>query len=666
MWSPWREVNVSLPRLLGLFVLVAFALPSYSSPIRQMPGLEATSIGRGDDHSSGPVPLPFALNFYGRRYETLFVNNNGNVSFGRPLSAFVPFDLRATRVPMIAAYFADVDTSGLRGGVVTYGSGRLGGRRVFGVNYSDVGPFPSGSSSSTNSFQLLLIERPDTGDGNFDIELNYARISWDLGRSGHAVAAAVGYSIGFAWGDPRSQPRSFELVGSRSSGAFLDGGPKSLSQGKLNSSVPGRYVLPVRSGEVQAAGPELRPVDERGSADRPDAEWREAQRLEAQRKEAERQEAERQAAQRQLVYTVVGGLSAGSGLLVLLFLAPTLGYPVIAIAFVAWSRMGSRGAQAPRGTGFVSRVPAGATEKAVPIERPTSEEAILQRDPEADTAHRGNAETWKAALEAHENAPFSDSLSERSVLTTFGFIRTRDGLRLGTVYYMRPLHAFLTVIQQALGLARSESEIDGQRFPVVVRPWLPIPQGSSRRSTVGRSGTCWIKCNGRLAVLTAKHAMRPKRARRGRSVSLKVSQGPREGTLLHESTVMDAAAVEVQESSWKGAQAVQNSTVIGYKPVLLMAERGARDGHVVELSKKTIFVSGPDDEPFAANVQLMDVILEPGDSGCLVLDAERQDDKRPYLMYLGKIRVDHGSYGYGLLLEQPRRNWDLQFHSSDE
>jgi hypothetical protein len=36
------------------------------------------SIPRNDDSFSSAVDMPFAVDFYGQRYDTLWVNNNGN------------------------------------------------------------------------------------------------------------------------------------------------------------------------------------------------------------------------------------------------------------------------------------------------------------------------------------------------------------------------------------------------------------------------------------------------------------------------------------------------------------------------------------------------------------------------------------------------------------
>ena len=72
----------------------------------------ANNLAANDDSSSSQVALPFTLNFYGRNYNSLWVNNNGNVTFTGPLSTFTPFGLIAANTPIIAPFLADVDTRG--------------------------------------------------------------------------------------------------------------------------------------------------------------------------------------------------------------------------------------------------------------------------------------------------------------------------------------------------------------------------------------------------------------------------------------------------------------------------------------------------------------------------------------------------------------------------
>ena len=56
---------------------------------------------------------PAGLNFFGTSYTSLFINNNGNVTFKAPSSTFTPSQISAgANNPIIAAFWADVDTRG--------------------------------------------------------------------------------------------------------------------------------------------------------------------------------------------------------------------------------------------------------------------------------------------------------------------------------------------------------------------------------------------------------------------------------------------------------------------------------------------------------------------------------------------------------------------------
>lgn len=201
-----------------------------------------------DDESTAAVALPFAVDFFGAEYGETYVNNNGNVTFEAPLSTYTPFTISSSVPPIIAPFFADVDTRGLASSLVTYGSTTYGGRPAFCVNWADVGYY-SGHTDKTNSFQLLLVDRSNIGAGDFDIIMNYDHIAWETGdASGGAggfggTPAAAGYSAGDG-----EAAHFFSFPGSISAGAFLDVNPGGLVHGSRESQQAGRYIFPIRNG----------------------------------------------------------------------------------------------------------------------------------------------------------------------------------------------------------------------------------------------------------------------------------------------------------------------------------------------------------------------------------------------------------------------------------
>lgn len=219
----------------------------------------ANSLQANDDDSSSAVPIPFPLRFFGQPYQSLYVNNNGNVSFEHPLGQYTPGDLTSPdqEVPVIAAFFADVDTRNAASFEVTYGSSPDG--KTFCVNWANVGYY-SRAADKLNIFQLLLTSRSGAAgrsDGDFDITMNYDQIQWETGNASNGsggvggTSAGVGYTAGS--GDPGTY---FELEGSRVPGSFLDAGTRPLVHSQLNSGQVGRYRYEIRNSDaaVQLGG----------------------------------------------------------------------------------------------------------------------------------------------------------------------------------------------------------------------------------------------------------------------------------------------------------------------------------------------------------------------------------------------------------------------------
>lgn len=225
--------------ILTAIVLALGAQPAPAATPLDLPGCRDTTLHRNDDESSGAVPLPFEVDFYGNSYQSLYVNNNGNVTFDSALGTYVPFDLTETSRVIIAPFFADVDTRPSDAGTVTFGQTIFNGRPAFCVLWDDVGYFPN-QTDLRNTFQLLLV-RGTPGTGDFDIVFRYDSIQWELGSASDGVAARAGFSNG----DPA---RSVELAGSAVNGAFLDWGPQALARSSLQSPDPGTWIFHIRSG----------------------------------------------------------------------------------------------------------------------------------------------------------------------------------------------------------------------------------------------------------------------------------------------------------------------------------------------------------------------------------------------------------------------------------
>ena len=210
-----------------------------------------------DDSSSQAVDIPFPLTYFGEPHTQLYVNNNGNVTFDAPQSTYTPTDLTgAGGRPMIAPFFADIDTSSFDSRVVTYGASPDGNQ--FCVNWADVGYY-SEHTDKLNTVQLILT-RNDTGAGrgagDFDMTFNYDQVEWETGDASGGSNGLGGTSAAVGFTGGTGVPGTFiQLAGSFVNGALLDGGPNALVAGSQNSTQPGRYVFEVRnSGIVVSLG----------------------------------------------------------------------------------------------------------------------------------------------------------------------------------------------------------------------------------------------------------------------------------------------------------------------------------------------------------------------------------------------------------------------------
>lgn len=107
------------------------------------PGFNGLALARHDDDYSAVRPLGFTINFYGKTYSNCYVNNNGTISFTGAVPAWVAKPLIEMHAPLIAPFWADVDTrlpddpNIEPSDVVRYsaGSETANGRPAFGATY---------------------------------------------------------------------------------------------------------------------------------------------------------------------------------------------------------------------------------------------------------------------------------------------------------------------------------------------------------------------------------------------------------------------------------------------------------------------------------------------------------------------------------------------------
>ncbi|MFN5794964.1 MAG: nidogen-like domain-containing protein, partial [Bacteroidota bacterium] len=97
-----------------------------------------------DDGSTSEIALPFSFCYYGQQVSSIYINNNGNISFSNPYSTFSADAFPSQNFNMIAPFWGDVDTRGQGGGVVLDSLGNpidtIAGEPYLGLVYYKITP----------------------------------------------------------------------------------------------------------------------------------------------------------------------------------------------------------------------------------------------------------------------------------------------------------------------------------------------------------------------------------------------------------------------------------------------------------------------------------------------------------------------------------------------
>jgi hypothetical protein len=140
--------------------------------------------GRNDDGFSGPINLGFTLNFFGFNQTQFWANNNGNISFGAGLGAFVPMGPLGASQPVISPFFADVDSAFI-GGVMHL---RTDIPNEIIVTWDQSAYFNEANGNQFDSFQLVLRGPNFTiPSGEGQIGFFYKTMQWEVGNAGDGV-----------------------------------------------------------------------------------------------------------------------------------------------------------------------------------------------------------------------------------------------------------------------------------------------------------------------------------------------------------------------------------------------------------------------------------------------------------------------------------------------
>jgi hypothetical protein len=226
---PRAACAVAVTLLLGLAAPAAAQPSAGSSTGELMTGLGGQAgFGEGhldynDDGSTQEIDItsafPNGLEYFGQRFRSLYVNNNGTVTFGGATGTYTPQRFPVTGNRMIAPFWADVDTRGggrpSRNGVYWDLSP---GRMV--VTWHNVGFYPQ-NNSRENTFQLVILSDEILDQDNlWKVQFRYNRCEWTTGGASGGASGLGGTpaQAGFDAGDGQT----FEILPGSGSQSVLN------------------------------------------------------------------------------------------------------------------------------------------------------------------------------------------------------------------------------------------------------------------------------------------------------------------------------------------------------------------------------------------------------------------------------------------------------------
>jgi hypothetical protein len=155
-----------------------------------------------DDFYSNLISLPFTFDFYGNTYNSLYINNNGNISFLAQYPTFTANPFPDAQYNMIAPFWGDVDT---RDSTMMGSNGDVWYKmtpNALVVVWDNVGYY-NVHGDKRNTFQLVISDGTDPliPTGN-NVSFCYADMEWTTGDASGGfngyggVPATVGVNYG--------------------------------------------------------------------------------------------------------------------------------------------------------------------------------------------------------------------------------------------------------------------------------------------------------------------------------------------------------------------------------------------------------------------------------------------------------------------------------------
>jgi hypothetical protein len=219
-----------------------------------------------DDGSTNAIVLPFSFCYYGQQIDSIYINNNGNISFSNQYPTFSSEAFPSQNFNMIAPFWGDVDTRGQTGSVVVDSLGNpidtipttpyLGlvhykmTSSALIIKWEEVGYF-SMQGDKRNTFQLIITDGLDSiVPGGNNVSFCYGDMQWTTGAASSGVNGFGGVpaTVGANKGDGINyfQVGRFDHAGIDYDGpsgnpdgiSFLDNSAYLISTCTSNNNVP--------------------------------------------------------------------------------------------------------------------------------------------------------------------------------------------------------------------------------------------------------------------------------------------------------------------------------------------------------------------------------------------------------------------------------------------
>jgi hypothetical protein len=134
-----------------------------------------------DDGSTGIIPIPFTFNLYGQSYNSIYINNNGNLTFTGPMATFSATAFPSVGNGIVAPFWGDVDTRNGNGQVLY----KITPTAVY-VNWVAVGYYAF-HGDKLNTFQLIITNGSDPVIDGGNVAFCYQDMDWTTGDASQGV-----------------------------------------------------------------------------------------------------------------------------------------------------------------------------------------------------------------------------------------------------------------------------------------------------------------------------------------------------------------------------------------------------------------------------------------------------------------------------------------------